>query len=69
MSAYPAYVCEDTEGALYSSAAGGNDASINNNIFVIKTADGNNYAKVVMKSYESERMQGKITFEYIYPAK
>ena len=69
VSASPAYVCEETEGAWYSSAAGGKDASMNNNIFVIKTADGNNYAKVVMKSYESERMQGKITFEYIYPAK
>lgn len=42
----------------------------NNNVFVIKTADGVHYAKIIMKAYKNEvGDSGHITFDYIYPFK
>lgn len=42
----------------------------NNNVFIIRTADGKNYAKIIMKSYKNDAdKSGYITFEYVYPFK
>ncbi len=41
--------------------------SVNNNVFVIRTASGK-YAKVIMKSFLNDAdKSGHITFDYIYP--
>ena len=41
----------------------------NNNVFIIRTADGQ-YAKLIMKSFlNDEDKSGNITFEYVYPFK
>ena len=41
----------------------------NNNVFIIRTADGQ-YAKLIMKSFlNDEDKSGHITFEYVYPFK
>jgi len=41
---------------------------INDNVFVIRTANGEKYAKIIMKSYKGEKNEsGHITFEYVYP--
>ena len=43
--------------------------SYNNNVFIIRTADGQ-YAKLIMKSFlNDEDKSGNITFEYVYPFK
>lgn len=43
--------------------------SYNNNVFIIRTADGK-YAKLIMKSFLNDKDQsGHITFEYVYPFK
>lgn len=42
----------------------------NKNVFVIRTADGEHYAKIIMKAYKNEvGDSGHITFDYIYPFK
>lgn len=41
----------------------------NNNVFIVRTADGQ-YAKLIMKSFlNDEDKSGHITFEYVYPFK
>lgn len=41
----------------------------NNNVFIIRTADGQ-YAKLIMKSFLNEKdKSGHVTFEYVYPFK
>ncbi|WP_456087591.1 HmuY family protein [Parabacteroides sp.] len=43
--------------------------SYNNNVFIVRTADGL-YAKLIMKSFlNDEDKSGHITFEYVYPFK
>ena len=43
--------------------------TFNNNVFIIRTADGQ-YAKLIMKSFlNDEDKSGHITFEYVYPFK
>lgn len=43
--------------------------SYNNNVFIVRTADGQ-YAKLIMKSFlNDEDKSGNITFEYVYPFK
>lgn len=42
----------------------------NKNVFIIKTADGKNYAKIIMQKYKSDdNKSGHITFDYVYPFK
>jgi len=42
----------------------------NNNVFIIKTADGKHYAKIIMKQYKNdEGKSGYIKFDYVYPFK
>lgn len=41
----------------------------NNNVFAIQTADGEHFAKIIMKTYKSTNDKGNIEFQYVYPAK
>lgn len=43
----------------------------NNNVFVIRSADGNSYAKVIMKKYDKtdDGKSGHVVFDYIFPFK
>lgn len=43
--------------------------SYNKHVFAIQTADGEHWAKIIMKNYKSDNEKGNIEFEYIYPAK
>lgn len=60
-------VGENQGWAFYDYKAG--TWSHNNNVFIIRTADGQ-YAKLIMKSFlNDEDKSGNITFEYVYPFK
>lgn len=40
----------------------------NDNVFIVRLADGESYAKVIMQSYKNdEGKSGHITFDYIFP--
>ena len=42
----------------------------NNNVFIIRTADGKHYAKLIFKQYKDDKGDsGHPTFEYVYPFK
>lgn len=42
----------------------------NDNVFIVRLADGESYAKVIMRAYKNdEGTSGHITFDYIYPFK
>lgn len=68
-SGNPAFKCSDRMGWAHFNAPVSMTWSYNNNVFAIQTADGKNWAKIIMKTYKSEKEQGNIEFEYVYPAK
>lgn len=60
-------VGENQGWAFYNYMA--NTWSYNNNVFIVRTADGQ-YAKLIMKSFLNDKdKSGHITFEYVYPFK
>lgn len=56
--------------AWFDAPTGDMQWHYNKNVFIIKTADGKNYAKIIMQRYKSDdNKSGHITFDYVYPFK
>ena len=63
-------VLEHPVWAWFDAPTGDMQWHYNKNVFVIKTADGKNYAKIIMQKYKSDdNKSGHITFDYVYPFK
>lgn len=68
-SGNPAFKCSGSMGWAHFNAPASMTWSYNKNVFAIQTADGQQWAKIIMKNYKSENSKGNIEFEYVYPAK
>lgn len=57
--------------AWFDAPTGDMQWHYNKNVFIIKTADGKHYAKIIMKQYKSDdgKESGHIKFDYVYPFK
>ena len=68
-SGSPAFQCKEQPTWAWFNAPAEMKWYYNNNVFAIQTADGEHWAKIIMKTYKGTNEKGNIEFEYIYPAK